>query len=201
MELKAAITGNLTAYIKDQQQQAELAVTNGVKEITERIKQDLRSQVVSAGLGDRLSKTWRSQTYPRNQVSLSAAGVVKSKAPKIIAAFNDGVTIRSSQGKFLAIPTENAPKRGIGNKRISPMTFPEHRCGKLRFIYVNSGLSLLVTDQPNKRKKDANKTKVMFILVPQVKLGKRLDIQATVNKCTPLLPQAVLSNWPQDHAQ
>jgi hypothetical protein len=54
--------------------------------------------------------------------------------------------IRSRRGRFLAIPTENAPRKGTDGKRIRPSTFPEHRFGPLRFVPRPSGPSLLVVD-------------------------------------------------------
>jgi Family of unknown function (DUF6441) len=193
MMLTAAITGNLHKWIVDQRAAAEKAVTEGIREITTQIKNDLRAQVVSAGLGNRLAKTWQAKVYPRVQKSISAAGVVKSKASSIIRAFNDGALIKSSKGLFLAIPTDSAPKRGTGNKRISPSTFPESR-GKLRFIYVNSRMSVLVADSKTKHKPAT----VMFILVPQVQLKKRLDYISVVDKLVPQLPQTILANWPDE---
>ena len=57
-----------------------------------------------------------------------------------------GAVVRSKQGRFIAIPTENAPRKGADGRRISPSTFPEHRFGPLRFVPRSSGLSLLVVD-------------------------------------------------------
>ena len=54
--------------------------------------------------------------------------------------------VRSKRGRFLAIPTENAPRRGTDGKRISPSTFPEHRFELLRFVPRPSGPPLLVVD-------------------------------------------------------
>ncbi len=54
--------------------------------------------------------------------------------------------IRSRRGRFLAIPTENAPRKGTDGRRISPSTFPEHRFGPLRFVPRPNGPSLLVVD-------------------------------------------------------
>ncbi len=51
MRLEAAIEGNLKEYMKKEIAAAETAVTAGVKEVTEHVKTDLRTQVVSAGLG------------------------------------------------------------------------------------------------------------------------------------------------------
>ena len=211
MRLEAAITGNLHKFMAQQQAAAENAVTAGVAEITGRIKDDLRGQVTGAGLGNRLAKSWQSQLYPKGKKSIDAAGWIFSKAPRLIRAFNEGAMIKSQDGFFLAIPTEAAPKRGVGGKRISPSNFPEHSLGRLRFVYRPGKISLLVVDGLRagtgkrggfrKASESAMKsgrgltTVVMFLLVPQVKLKKRLDYKAVVNRWAPQLPQTILQHW------
>src|ERR687891_78500 len=86
----------------------------------------------------------RDMHYPNQK--LDAASLVYTKAPQIIRAFDEGAVIRGRRGRFLAIPTENAPRKGTDGKRISPRTFPEHRFGSLRFVPRPSGPSLLVVD-------------------------------------------------------
>jgi hypothetical protein len=96
--------------------------------------------------------------------------------------------IRSRRGRFLAIPTENAPRKGTDGRRISPRTFPEHRFGPLRFVPRQTGPSLVVVDglraslsrksgelrgfrRASDRARvrgDGLTTVVMFLLVPQV---------------------------------
>ena len=213
MRLDAAIKGNLTKFMKQQEEAAQAAVTGGVSEITTHIKDDLRSQVTNAGLGSKLAKSWQAKVYPKGKKSLEAAGWVFSKAPKIIRAFNEGAVIRSKDGWFLAIPTEAAPKRGVGGKRINPSNFPEHTLGRLRFVYRPGAVSLLVVDglraSTGKRggfRKASDSalksgrglaTVVMFFLVPQAKLKKRLDYKSVVNQWQPQLGQAILNNWPE----
>ena len=92
----------------------------------------------------RHANSWRDKHYPNQK--LDAASLVYTKAPQIIRAFDEGAVIRSRRGRFLAIPTENAPRKGTDGKRISPSTFPEHRFGPLRFVPRPSGPSLLVED-------------------------------------------------------
>lgn len=211
MRVEAAITGNLHKFMELQKAAAEAAVTAGVAEVTERIKNDLRGQVTGAGLGNKLAKSWQAKLYPKGQKSISAAGWVFSKAPKLIRAFNEGAVIKSKDGWFLAIPTEAAPKRGVGGKRITPSNFPEHSLGRLRFVYRPGKISLLVVDSLRastgkrggfrKASESALKsgrgltTVVMFLLVPQVKLKKRLDYQSVVNRWEGQLPQTILKNW------
>jgi hypothetical protein len=71
---------------------------------------------------------------------------VYTKAPQIARAFDEGAVIRSRRGRFLAIPTKNAPRKGTDGGRINPSTFPEHRSGPLRFVPRPTGPSLLVVD-------------------------------------------------------
>lgn len=211
MRFDAAITGNLHKFMAQQQAAAEAAVTAGVAEITGRIKDELRGQVTGAGLGSKLAKSWQSQLYPKGKKSIDAAGWIFSKAPKLIRAFNEGALIKSRDGFFLAIPTEAAPKRGVGGKRISPSNFPEYSLGRLRFVYRPGKISLLVVDglragtgkRGGFRKASDTALKsgrglttvVMFLLVPQVKLKKRLDYKAVVNRWAPQLPQTILQHW------
>jgi hypothetical protein len=214
MRLEAAIKGDLHKFMEQQKIAAETAVTAGVAEITDRIKNDLRGQVAGAGLGSKLAKSWQAKLYPKGRKSIAAAGWVFSKAPKLIRAFDEGALIKSKDGFFLAIPTEAAPKRGVGGKRITPSNFPEHSLGRLRFVYRPGRISLLVVDNLRagtgkrggfrKASESALKTGrglatvVMFFLVPQVKLRKRLDYKAVVNRWEPQLPQTILKHWPQD---
>src|SRR5690349_13228287 len=109
MRLEAAITGNLKEYMKQEIAAAQTAVTAGVKEVTNGVKNDLRAQVVSAGLGQRLANAWRANFYPTGK-SIKAAGFLFSKAPNLMYAFNYGAVIKSNKGFFLAIPTDAAPK-------------------------------------------------------------------------------------------
>ena len=119
--------------------------------------------------------------------------------------------IRSKRGRFLAIPTENAPRKGTDGRRISPRTFPEHRFGPLRFVPRQSGPSLLVVDglrasfsrktgelrgfrratDRARTRGDALTTVVMFLLVPQVKLRKRLDVARAAERWSAQLPALI----------
>ena len=128
----AAITRSLQADMQAELRDLERATAVGTKEAGRGLKTELRRQVASAGLGQRLANSWRDKHYPNQK--LDAASLVYTKAPQIIRAFDEGAVIRSKRGRFLAIPTENAPRKGTDGRRISPSTFPEHRFGPLRFV-------------------------------------------------------------------
>ena len=209
MKLAASITRSLQADMQAELRDLERAVATGTCDAGRGLRTELRRQVASAGLGQRLANSWRDQHYPNRK--LDAASLVYTKAPQIIRAFDAGAVIRSRRGGFLAIPTENAPRKGTDGKRISPTTFPEHRFGPLRFVPRPTGPSLLVVDglrasysrqtsqlrgfrratDRARRSGQGLTTVVMFLLVPQVKLRKRLDVARAAERWSAQLPALV----------
>lgn len=210
MRLEAAIQGDLGRHMKAEIKAAGGAVVIGTRRAAEGLKHEMRAQVTGAGLGRRLANSWRGKVFENKR--LNAAGRVWTKAPTIMRAFNEGVTIKSKKGLWLAIPTPAAPRRGIGGKRISPATFPEHRFGRLRFVYRGGGKpSLLVVDglkarggkrggfsKAGKRAQATGQgltTVVMFIMVPQVRLRKRLDFTGAGRHWLQRLPRLIANAW------
>jgi len=208
MRFGATIAGSLMADMQAETKRIERGVAAGIKEAGAGLKGDLRKQVVAAGLGPRLARTWRNRAYPNK--GHDAATLVWSKAPQIIRTFDEGAVIRSKSGLWLAIPTPAAPKRGVGGKRINPGNFPEHRFGPLRFVYRRGRPSLLVVDgvRVNKsgrvgrrakggsftktgRMKQGITTVVMFIMVPQVRIKKRLDVVREAKRWEKLVPELI----------
>lgn len=186
----------------------EHAVTFGMRDTANGLKQNLRDDVIAAGLGERLAKTWRGKTFPEVGESAEAAAFVWSKAPKIIDTVDRGVTIRSPDGFWLAIPTAAAGPRGVGasgrSARITPGGW-ERRTGlRLRFVYRRGRPSLLVADGArinSKGRAAANRRKtglasvIVFILVPQVTLRKRLDIAAAARAWAKRVPSLIARHW------
>jgi hypothetical protein len=206
MKLAANIGRSLQADMQAELRDIERAIATGTRDAGRGLRTELRRQVSSAGLGQRLANSWRDKHYPNRK--LDAASLVYTKAPQIIRAFDEGAVIRSRRGRFLAIPTENAPRKGTDGKRISPSTFPEHRFGPLRFVPRRSGPSLLVVDglraslsrktgelrgfrratERARRSGQGLATVVMFLLVPQVKLRKRLEVARAAERWSGELP-------------
>jgi Family of unknown function (DUF6441) len=144
VKFAAAIARSLQADMQAELRDIERAASNGTRDAGRGLRTELRRQVTSAGLGQKLANAWRDRYYPNQK--LDAASLVYTKAPQIIRAFDEGVVIRSRRGRFLAIPTENAPRKGTDGRQLSPSTFPEHRFGPLRFVPRRSGPSFLVAD-------------------------------------------------------
>jgi Family of unknown function (DUF6441) len=209
MNLVAILARSLQADMQVELSNIERAVATGTRDAGRGLKTELRRQVGSAGLGQQLANGWRDRHYPNQK--LDAASLVYTKAPQIIRAFDEGAVIRSRRGRFLAIPTENALRRGTDGRRISPTTFPEHRFGPLRFVPRSSGPSLLVVDglrasfrrhtgelrgfrratERARRSGQGLTTVVMFLLVPQAKLRKRLDVARAAERWSGQLPTLI----------
>src|SRR5512133_3031386 len=110
MKLTATVLRSLQADMQAALRDIERAVATGTRDAGRGLRTELRRQVASAGLGQRLSNSWRDRHYPNRK--LDAASLVYTKAPQIIRAFDEGAVIRSKRGRFLAIPTQNAPRKG-----------------------------------------------------------------------------------------
>ena len=128
---------DLGKALAETEKDIERAVTSGIRDAADGLKQDLREDVVAAGLGARLSRTWREITFPEVGASSGAAACVWSRAPKIVDAFDRGVVICSARVLFLATPTAAVGKSGRGGvgprEKITPEGFV---CGQ-----INQGLS------------------------------------------------------------
>ena len=224
----------------------ERAVTSGMRDAVDGLKQDLREDVVAAGLGERLSRQFLVKEFGEERPSPRWARVLKpqprawpaktgtgfavfhaaqtqlwSRAPKIVDAFDRGVVIRRDslrnnwRGLFLAIPTAAAGKGGrsaVGSQeKITPEGWQRRTSLKLRFVYRRGRPSLLVAEnarinarglgQPNRRKTGKSQTNlasvIVFILVRQVALKKRLDVESAAKRQAARVPSLIARHWPQ----
>ena len=161
-------------------------------------KRELRADT-RAPLGDKVANAWRSRVWPNKggQASMAPSIGWWSNAPHIVRAFADGETMRAGTGKYLLIPTENAPQAGYGfgqsgrmrKSRSYALVQAEKRFGKLRYVKVKGrDLILMVADKVQKNKRGyapASKTTlrrgreengvVMFILVPSATMPKSVN--------------------------
>jgi hypothetical protein len=204
MKLNITISPNLAAIMAAEIKAGEKAVTAAMRAAGTQLKSDWRGQITQAGLGRRLSNSIRSQTYPKVGESIDAAALVWSKAPVIIGTHDTGPLIRSKDGFWLAIPTEAAGKGARGG-RITPGEWERRRGLRLRFVYRRRGPSLLVAEGRLNTKGSAvaSKSKTgrgvttvpIFLLVPQVKLRKRLDLARDAKASQERIPGAIVANW------
>mgnify|MGYP001166125177 CR=1 FL=1 len=204
MNIGMDITGNLAAMMVAEIEAGERAVSKAIGEAAGSLKTAWRGQITGAGLGARLARTIRSEQFPKGKDSLNAAALVWSNAPLIIGAHEEGPLIRAKSGFWLAIPTPAAGK-SMRSGRITPGEWERRRGIRLRFVYRPRGPSLLVADgRLNSRglavgsrsKTGRGATTVpIFLLVPQVKLRKRLDLIRDAKAAQERIPGAIVANW------
>ena len=204
MKFGFSITGDLHRMMATEINAGKVAVKRAMTGAGLAVKDGWRAQIVAAGLGARLSKTVRAETYPKNQNSLNAATLIYSKAPEIMFANETGATIRSPDGFWLAIPTP-AAGRGKGGARITPGEWEQRRGLRLRYVYRRGRTALLVADgrlnsrgygvQSKSKTGRGRATVVIFVLVPQVKLRKRLNVAALADQVAVTIPGRVVAAW------
>lgn len=211
MKIGASIDSDLNTIATEILQEAEAAVTRGVFAAGRGLGDDWRGQVRAAGLGSRLANTVRQADFPRSGASLRAASLVWTKAPDILHAFDGGVLIRGKDGLWLAIPLPAAGVTGLGRQRITPWRWEQRTGMRLRFVYRKNGPSLLVADDARlnsrglaaakggRRRRDGiltgAQTVPLFLLLRQVKMPKKLDLDRLARDATTRLPGAILGAW------
>ncbi|HIC67230.1 MAG TPA: hypothetical protein EYO87_14765 [Paracoccus sp.] len=204
MKLKLEISPDLAALMQAEIAAGEKAVTTAMRDAGTGLKSAWRGQITGAGLGTRLGKSIRLATYPKGGESMNAAALVWSNAPVIVGAHDTGPLIRSKNGFWLAIPTPAAGKSTRGG-RITPGEW-ERRTGlRLRFVYRRRGPSLLVAEGRLNTKGRAVEsrsktgrglvTAPIFLLVPQVKLPKPLDLARDAERAHDAVPGLIVANW------
>jgi hypothetical protein len=208
MKLSISFTPDLVALMRAEVAAGQKAVSITMAQAGAGLKSAWRGQITGAGLGQRLANTMRSQIYPKGRNSLDAAALVWSNAPVIIGAYDTGPLIRSGNGFWLTIPLPAAGK-AMGGKRITPGMWEQKTGLRLRFVYRRRGPSLLVVEGRlnTKGRAVASRSKTgrgvvtapIFLLVPQVKLPKRLDLGRDAERAQAAIPGSIVRNWVEDH--
>lgn len=209
MRLGADIVGDIAGAMAAEVKAGEKAVTAAMSEASGDLKMRWRQQITQAGLGRRLGNSIQNQVYPKGDTSLNAAGFVWSQAPEIIGAHAEGLLIRGREKLFLAIPLPAAGK-GRGGRRITPREWERKTGVGLRFVARRGKPGLLVADKVRITKKAGyavrsraktgrnQVTAPIFVLVPQVKLKKRLDLNGPVRSVSVHIPKLIVDKWLED---
>jgi len=191
----------------------EKAVSEAMDEVQAGLKDELRGQVVAAGMGQRLANTWRGKRYPEGRPSMNSAAYVWTRAPDIVDAFERGVPIVARNKRYLAVPTRDAgvSHTTVKNKRLTPAIWETETGVKLRFVQ-RGGHALLVTDasyvrQPSRwrRRKSFKPIRtpltggrrylVIFVLVPMVNPRKRFDVEGAGERWADRVGGLIAAHW------
>lgn len=211
MRLTATIQGDLREITAGEVRKGKRAVSMAMAAAGAQVKDRWRDQIAAAdfkGNVARLQRTVRHGVYPKGRQSLNAATMIWSNAPNIMLANETGAVIRSANGFWLAIPTDAAGK-GAGGRKMTPANWERKTGRELQFVYRKGRTALLVdtgrAGRGNQMVKRAGKLQsprtyknryvVMFVLVPQVRLRKRLSVYAMAAQVGATLPARVAALW------
>lgn len=214
MKVTVNVDGDLRAIYGSSLAEGKRAVQRGVATAGTGLQADWRGQIASAGLGSRLQRTIRKAVYPEGKNSLRAAALVWSNAGKIVDAFERGVTIRSENGFYLAIPLPAAGKQ-VGGKRITPGLWERKTGRRLQFVFRKGKPPLLVDtgtvtraaprvafgERQRERRGFKNRSIPIFVLKPSVKLPKKLSLLSAANAAQGRLPALIVANWQEGRTQ
>lgn len=215
MRHRVAMTDSMALATLGEQAMAA-AISSAMRRGTELLKEDWRSQIESAGLGTKLAKTVQGRTYPTGSDSRDPATWVFTKAPAIIDAFDRGPVILPTNGRFyLAVPTLNVPRKG--RRRLTPveveamynqdLIIKPGRNGNLYAFVDTQGATWLRNQGKAYGTKGALKgygprpkrgrpiLKLMFTLVRQTRLRKRLDLDAIASRAAARYPGLLTQAW------
>jgi len=191
-----------------------MALKRGVASSTDELKTALRQSTMTAQLGDRLSKAWRSEVYPGGRqggtgatesLAYSPAGMVWSRATDVFMTHITGATITPSRRKYLAVPVKEVQDAW----RSRGFTHRDGRQGQARGTAANAGqyaaidmqtwaarngttLRIVWNKKPGKIAAFAvsNKdNKVKFFLMRSVTLRPRLEIATAFNRVSSSFPR------------
>ncbi len=211
MRLNLDFEPSLGAIMRAEIEAGERAVTAAMREAGGELKMAWRLQIKQAGIGGKLDQTVRDRTYPKSGESLHAAALVWTKAPVIMNAHETGPLIRAKHGHFLAIPLPAAGKLR-GGKSFTPREWEMRRGMKLRFVsrrkygkppllvadgrLNNRGIGVVARSKKHGPLTGRNRATVpIFVLVPQVKLRKRLDLGRLARQAADRVPGLIAAKW------
>jgi hypothetical protein len=104
----------------------------------------------------------------------------------LVQLFAQGATIRSARGGYLAIPTENAPLKSARGPRGQRMNPSEMIAAGQKLAFLPAGAGRLVAVL-----KRGGTTVVTHVLLRQVSLRQRYDIQSVVDRYAARFPEIV----------
>lgn len=162
------------------------ALTEAVNAAASAMRDDLRAQVVGAGLGDGLARAW--SVKPAQGYNRFRALVGPGKSAALIeSAFFAGATIVARNARWMVVPLPEAIARGYNSgvlrnndarslrKKWANVAAAIRDFGDLRFVPVGGGRTALLFGHVKGRRGTARDVP-LFLLVRQVQEKKLLDI-------------------------
>lgn len=199
--IKVTIAGRFEEQAQRAALRLEVAATRAVGAASTELQAELRHETAAA-LGPRVANAWRRRVYPERDTSIEPAALVWSKASRIVDGFDRGAPIRARRGRFLAIPTDAAPRYvGVGRtrKKVTPALLEEagwdldiEPIGDGRWgIFAKRRGARTTTARRRKPGRVLREAELVFVLVPMVRLPKRLNVDHHAQAAGQRLAQAL----------
>ncbi len=220
MRLHAAIRGDLKRHMADEVRAIRRALREALKEAGTGLRDDLCEHVAAADLG-RLSKAWAHRQFARRgrrRVSdvMSVVYVKGRSANRAVEAFEYGSVVRPVNARYLAIPTHFNRKSG---RRGAKVLFRPDQILNGFIRRSRKGTLILFAKTQRAQRKIRGRVRdqayvndrllgsgrvrrtqaileygavPMFILVPEVRIGKRLDIRRIAAGWMDRLPEITI---------
>lgn len=211
--LRLALTGDLQAYQRENSEAVLKGLKDGSEDVADMGKRKLRDALISSGL--KLNpKSWQAEVYPiGNTLSWEPVVFIYTKAPKIIAAFDEGGEIRAKDG-YMAVPmpyyADRLPKaRGRYSKSKIELTYEKYGEDNLIVLPATPDRpAILALDtgtitktgaiSGRKRTKTGKRRKntdliPLFWLVDSVEIQQRIDIEKTFREIEREAPGLIIN--------
>lgn len=189
LQVRMAWQGDLAGFARETHLKFARGARNAAEKQAARAKLAYRGAVRQSGLGDKIANAVRVDIYPKSASvhTHQPAVQVWTKAPAILYAFSTGVTIKNKEGLYLALPTENTPRKG--RRLATPQEVESMFDQDLTLIRGRGGQMLGFIDRTLKGKLKRARIKgrsldisarydklvLMFVFVRQATLQKRLN--------------------------
>ena len=183
MRLAAKIAKDIRRSMEKESRLLNRGIQAGTRETGEALKFSLRKQIRGAGMSRKFSNSWRSKHFKND--GFNPAALVFSKAPEIIRSFDKGLIVKVDRREWLAIPTKFAPKR-IGRFKATPSRLMKESKIKFRFVRIDADNALLIAKSARRKK-----PVVMFVLVKQAKMPKKLNVEAAAERWAGKMPEVI----------
>ncbi len=189
MKITANNAGQFGAIVDAAERHFSDSANHAVERAGAAVRDDLRAQTRSAGLGPNLERAWTVKRYA-NGTGINFTALVYSKAARIIEAFSADTVITARNAKWLVIPLEAAIARGFGkskNRKWGNVEAAIDALGRLAFVPLAGNRALLV------HRERSGRPTPFFLLLKRVSLKRRLDIAGEAGKAAGQLRDALLA--------
>jgi len=187
--LRARTGGDFRAATGGFGRDVALAVKGAFAAAGQGLKIDLRQQAARS-LGSRLPSALDVRVYPARAESLNPGIAVfgrGAKADAILHAHEAGAAIAAQGGRYLAIPLDPRQRLPGRQGRITPAAY--EATYRVQLVPVRIGGRIYLFDPKIRRRKGEGRAqRAVFVLVPRVRLPRRLGAAAALARWSARIP-------------